>query len=61
VLDTARDLLDVEQVQLTISTQNEASYGLYLRLGFTVFGTELHSRKIGDSYVDQYHMVKFLK
>lgn len=61
VLDTARDLLDVEQVQLTISTQNEASYGLYLRLGFTVFGTELHARKIGDSYVDQYHMVKFLK
>ncbi len=61
VLDAARDLFDVEQVQLTISTQNDASYGLYLRLGFNVFGTELHARKIGDSYVDEYHMVKFLK
>ncbi len=61
VIETARDLLDVEQVQLAVSTQNQASYGLYLRLGFTVFGTELHAMKIGDSYVDEYHMVKFLK
>ena len=61
VLETAQDLLDVEQVQLAVSTQNEASYGLYLRLGFNVFGTELHAMKIGDSYVDEYHMVKFLK
>lgn len=61
VLETAQDLLDVEQVQLAVSTHNEASYGLYLRLGFKVFGTELHAMKIGDSYVDEYHMVKFLK
>lgn len=61
VLETAQDMLDVEQVQLAVSTQNEASYGLYLRLGFNVFGTELHAMKIGDSYVDEYLMVKFLK
>lgn len=61
VLETAQDMLDVEQVQLAVSTHNEASYGLYLRLGFKVFGTELHAMKIGDSYVDEYHMVKFLK
>ena len=61
VLETAQDMLDVEQVQLTVSTHNEASYGLYLRLGFKVYGTELHAMKIGDSYVDEYHMVKFLK
>lgn len=61
VLDTAHSVLDIEQVQLAVSTQNEASYGLYLRLGFTVFGTELHAMKIGASYVDEYHMVKFLK
>lgn len=61
ILETAHDLLDVEQVQLAVSTQNAASYGLYLRLGFTVFGTEIHAMKIGMSYVDEYHMVKFLK
>ncbi len=61
VLDTAHNVLDIEQVQLAVSTQNEASYGLYLRLGFTVFGTELHAMKIESSYVDEYHMVKFLK
>jgi len=53
ILDTARDLLDAEQVQLTVSTQNEASYGLYLRLGFNVYGTELRAMKIGLEYVNE--------
>jgi RimJ/RimL family protein N-acetyltransferase len=38
----------------------EASYGLYLRLGFTVYGTEIHAMKIGETYVDEYLMTKFL-
>ena len=38
----------------------QASYGLYLRLGFTVYGTEIHAMKIEESYVDEYLMTKFL-
>lgn len=60
ILDTARDILDVEQIQLAVSTSNEASYGLYLRLGFVVWGTEIRAMKIGDTYVSEYVMVKFL-
>lgn len=60
VLDTAREVVGVEQVQLAVSTQNTATYGLYLRLGFTVYGTEVGAMKIGDSYVDEYLMSKHL-
>ena len=60
IVETAKDVLEVEQLQLSVSTQNQASYGLYLRLGFTVYGTEIHAMKIQHSYVDEYLMVKFL-
>lgn len=60
VIEAAQELLDVEQIQLAVSRHNEASYGLYLRLGFTVYGTELRAMKIGSEYVDEYLMVKFL-
>lgn len=60
VLETARDILSIEQIQLTVSTKNEATYGLYLRLGFSVFGTELRAMKIEGIHVDEYQMVKFL-
>ncbi|MBM4179054.1 MAG: GNAT family N-acetyltransferase [Ignavibacteria bacterium] len=60
IMEIAKDVLEIEQLQLSVSTKNQASYGLYLRLGFTVYGTEIHAMKIGDSYVDEYLMVKFL-
>lgn len=60
IVDTVREVSDVEQLQLSVSTQNQASYGLYLRLGFSVYGTEIHAMKIQHSYVDEYLMVKFL-
>jgi RimJ/RimL family protein N-acetyltransferase len=61
VIDTARDVMGCEQIQLSVSKHNEASYALYLRLDFVVYGTEIHAMKIGDSYVDEYLMVKFLR
>lgn len=60
VLEVAREVLGVEQVQLAVSTQNTATYGLYLRLGFTVYGTEVGAMKIGNSYVDEFLMSKHL-
>lgn len=61
IIETARDIVGCEQIQLSVSTQNEASYQLYLRNGFIVYGTEVHAMKIGTEYVDEYLMVKFLR
>jgi len=61
VIDTAQNIVDCEQIQLAVSTRNEASYGLYLQMGFTIYGTELQALKIGEEYVDEYLMVKFLR
>lgn len=60
VVSTAEEI-GCEQIQLTVSTDNHDSHGLYLRLGFTVFGMESHAVRVGDGYVDEYHMVKFLR
>ena len=59
VLSAAEDL-DIELVQLSVGTQNKDSYSLYLRKGFTVYGTELRAMKVADEYVDEYLMVKFI-
>jgi ribosomal protein S18 acetylase RimI-like enzyme len=61
VIETARDVMGCEQIQLSVSKHNEASYALYLRLGFVVYGTDIHAMKIEDGYVDEYLMVKFLR
>ena len=60
VIQTAEEI-GCEQIQLAVSTNNNDSHGLYLRLGFTVFGMESHAVKIANGYVDEYHMVKFLR
>jgi ribosomal protein S18 acetylase RimI-like enzyme len=60
VLLTAQEI-GCELIQLSVGTRNEASYSLYLRMGFTVYGTEAHAMKIGDDYVDEYLMVKFFR
>jgi len=60
LISTARDVVQCEQIQLTVGTENQASYLLYLRLGFTVYGTERHSMKLVGGYADEFLMVKFL-
>lgn len=56
----ARALKGMEQINLAVVTTNDSANRLYRKLGFTVFGTERHALKIGDSYVDEHHMVLFL-
>lgn len=60
VIEVARDVLGIEQISCSVSSQNQASYNHYLRIGFTIYGTELHALKIGETYVDEFLMVKFL-
>lgn len=61
VIETAQNTVDCELIHLSVSTSNSDSYNLYLRMGFTVYGTELRALKVGDEYVDEYLMVKFLR
>lgn len=51
----------LEQIHLTVATDQVAAKKLYLSLGFEVFGHEKHALKIDHSYVDEDHMVLWLK
>lgn len=59
-IQQARSLNGLEQLNLAVVTSNDSANQLYRKLGFIVFGTEKHALKIGDSYVDEHHMVLFL-
>ena len=51
-----------EQIELTVETKNRRAIGLYIRHGFTVYGTRPRGMKYPDgSYDNDYLMVKMLK
>ena len=47
----------LEQVALTVMTEQEAARSLYRSLGFQPFGLEPHALKIDDQYLDNEQMV----
>ena len=50
-----------EQIELTVESKNRRAIGLYLRYGFTVYGTRPHGMKYPDgSYDNDYLMVRML-
>lgn len=59
VINQAKRLVDVEQINLTVVSSNESAKGLYTSLGFHVFGTERNALKIGQQYFDEDYMVLF--
>lgn len=56
LLDLARDLDWLEQIQLAVVSNNKAAIGLYELFGFKVWGEEPHALKIAGSYYDEYYM-----
>lgn len=50
----------LEQVRLTVVTENAGASRLYRTLGFEVYGLERHALKLGDRYLDEEHMVLWL-
>jgi ribosomal protein S18 acetylase RimI-like enzyme len=58
VLTDAREV--VEQVQLTVATDNERARHLYESEGFVIYGREPRSLKLGERYLDECLMVRFL-
>ncbi len=54
ILRHARTL--VQQVHLTVVTENAGARALYERLGFAIYGTEPRALKVGDRYYDEHLM-----
>ena len=61
VLERAACVEGIEQIVLLVATTQAAAMGLYQSLGFRSFGREHRALKIGDRYVDEEHMVLYLK
>jgi ribosomal protein S18 acetylase RimI-like enzyme len=51
----------LEQILLSVSTAQPAACALYRSLGFLTYGTEPNALKIGDSYIDEDHMILRLR
>jgi RimJ/RimL family protein N-acetyltransferase len=60
VIDTAKTMGGVEQINLTVAADNQAARNLYLAMGFQHFGTERNAMKYNGSYWDEEYMVLFL-
>jgi ribosomal protein S18 acetylase RimI-like enzyme len=50
----------VEQLLLSVVSENEAAHRLYQELGFSEYGREMKALKLGERYLDEILMVRFL-
>jgi len=57
LLETAKQDPSLEQVLVSVSTSQAAACELYRALGFQTYGTEPDAMKIGESYIDEDHMI----
>ncbi|HLZ22584.1 MAG TPA: GNAT family N-acetyltransferase [Ktedonobacterales bacterium] len=60
VIARGRELAGLEQITLSVVSDNTAARNLYLSAGFEIFGTERHAMKDGDRYLDEDFMVYWL-
>jgi ribosomal protein S18 acetylase RimI-like enzyme len=60
ILDRARALRYLSQVQLSVATTQREARSLYFGFGFRGFGIERQALKVSNEYVDEEHMVLFL-
>ena len=50
----------LERLDLMVASENLPAVALYERLGFEKYGIEIHAMKIGEKYIDEDMMVKFI-
>lgn len=60
IIKSARDL-ELEQLLLSVVTENEPAKALYQKVGFQSYGLEQRAIKLTERYLDEEHMVMFLK
>lgn len=59
-IERARQIPDLELLQLSVVTKNVSARNFYLSCGFEIYGLEPHALKLGDTYLDEEHMYMFL-
>jgi len=57
IVERAKAIAGIEQILLSVATDQAAAKNLYQSLGFEVYGREPRTLKIGDRYVDEDLMV----
>jgi ribosomal protein S18 acetylase RimI-like enzyme len=60
LLNRARTLEGLRQVNLIVTYGNQAAKGLYTSLGFQTYGIEKDALRQGDTFLDDEYMVLFL-
>lgn len=53
VIQVAKQLPDVDKINLTVVTTNKAAIHLYEKQGFKTYGLETKAMKSGDTYLDE--------
>ena len=61
IIDRVATLEEIEQIGLAVATTQTAAVKLYRSLGFETYGYEKHALKIGPRYIDEEHMVLWLR
>ncbi|TAA72281.1 GNAT family N-acetyltransferase [Planococcus salinarum] len=61
VMDYADGWDGLERLDLMVASDNLRAKNFYLKYGFETYGTEIHSMKTGEIYIDEDLMVKFIK
>ena len=61
LLNKAKSLEELEQINLGVVSSNVSAKGLYTALGFKTYGVEKNALKIGERYFDDDLMVYFIE
>ncbi|WP_077330045.1 GNAT family N-acetyltransferase [Virgibacillus siamensis] len=59
-IEYAKSLGGVEQISISVVTQNTKAKSMYYALGFVPFGTHKKAVKFGDGFLDEEYMVMVL-
>lgn len=57
LIEKTRQDSSLEQILLAVATCQHAARRLYRHFGFETYGTEPHALKVGDTYIDEDHMI----
>ncbi|MGG1575465.1 N-acetyltransferase family protein [Fictibacillus sp. NRS-1165] len=60
-IQKAKDMKEIEKVNLTVVSSNERAKRLYSSLGFVSYGTETRALQVGGVFYNEDHMELFLK
>jgi GNAT superfamily N-acetyltransferase len=61
LLEKAKEDTSLEQVLLAVGASQLAAKNVYRECGFEVFGTEPRGLKVGSGYVDEDHMILWIR